>query len=112
MANTFSITISAVDKATATVRRVNDSISRLTSPFQDVGKSFKSLGRELGFEKIGKNLGTIGREASGAARSIGSIIAPMAAVTGLGSVAGIAALAKNWANLSRSIDCGSHSIGI
>ena len=112
MANTFSITISAVDKATATVRRVNDSISRLTRPFQDVGKSFKSLGRELGFEKIGKNLGTIGREASGAARSIGSIIAPMAAVTGLGSVAGIAALAKNWANLSRSIDGSSHSIGI
>ncbi|MCF6763842.1 phage tail tip lysozyme [Pseudomonas fragi] len=112
MANTFSITISAVDKATATVRRVNDSISRLTRPFQDVGKSFKSLGRELGFEKIGKNLGTIGREASGAARSIGSIIAPMAAVTGLGSVAGIAVLAKNWANLSRSIDGSSHSIGI
>ena len=112
MANTFSITISAVDKATATVRRVNDSISRLTRPFQDVGKSFKSLGRELGFEKIGKNLGTIGREASGAARSIGSIIAPMAAVTGLGSVAGIAVLAKNWANLSRSIDSSSNSIGI
>ena len=112
MANTFSITISAVDKATATVRRVNDSISRLTRPFQDVGKSFKSLGRELGFEKIGRNLGTIGREASGAARSIGSIIAPMAAVTGLGSVAGIAVLAKNWATLSRSIDSSSHSIGI
>ncbi|AUB74890.1 hypothetical protein B195_008655 [Pseudomonas sp. Lz4W] len=112
MANTFSITISAVDKATATVRRVNDSISRLTRPFQDVGKSFKSLGRELGFEKIGRNLGTIGREASGAARCIGSIIAPMAAVTGLGSVAGIAVLAKNWATLSRSIDSSSHSIGI
>lgn len=112
MANTFSITISAVDKATATVRRVNDSISRLTRPFQDVGKSFKSLGRELGFEKIGKNLGNIGREASGAARGIGSIVAPMAAITGLGSVAGIATLAKNWANLARSIDSSSSSIGI
>lgn len=112
MANTFSITISAVDKATATVRRVNDSISRLTRPFQDVGKSFKSLGRELGFEKIGRNLGTIGREASGAARSIGSIVAPMAAITGLGSVAGIATLAKSWANLGRSIDSSSQTIGI
>lgn len=112
MANTFSITISAVDKATATVRRVNDSVSRLTRPFQDVGKSFRGLGRELGFERIGKNLGTIGREASGAARGIGTIIAPLAAITGLGSVAGIATLAKNWANLGRSIDSSSHSIGI
>jgi hypothetical protein len=112
VANNFTITISAVDKATATVRKVNDAISRLTRPFEDVGKSFKSLGRELGFEKIGKNLGNIGREASGAARGIGSIVAPMAAITGLGSIAGIAALANNWAHLGRSIDNSAHGIGI
>nr|WP_314638133.1 phage tail tip lysozyme [uncultured Pseudomonas sp.] len=112
MANTFTITIDAVDKATATVRKVNDSINRLTRPFEEVGKSFKGLGRELGFEKIGKNLGNIGREASTAARGIGSIVAPMAAITGIGSVAGIAALASNWANLGRSIDNSAHSIGI
>jgi len=112
VANTFTITIDAVDKATATVRKVNDSISRLTRPFEEVGKSFKGLGRELGFEKIGQNLGNIGREAGSAARGIGSIVAPMAAITGIGSVAGIAALASNWANLGRSIDNSAHSIGI
>jgi len=112
VANAFTITISAVDKATATVRKVNDSVSRLTRPFENVGKSFKSLGRELGFEKIGKNLANIGREAGGAARGIGSIVAPMAAITGLGSVAGIAALANNWAHLGRSIDNSAHNIGI
>ncbi|MCO7569367.1 lytic transglycosylase domain-containing protein [Pseudomonas chlororaphis] len=112
MANAFTITISAVDKATATVRKVNDSISRLTRPFEEVGKSFKSLGRELGFEKIGKNLGNIGREAGSAARSVGMIVAPMAAITGVGSVAGIAALAGNWAKLGRSIDSSARGIGI
>ena len=76
MANTFTITISAVDKASATVRKVNDSVSRMTRPFEEVGKSFKSLGRELGFERIGKNLTNIGREAGGAARSISNIVAP------------------------------------
>lgn len=111
MANTFTITIGAVDRASATVRRVNDSISRLTRPFEDVGKSFKNLSRELGFERIGKNLGNIGREAGIAARGIGSIVAPMAAITGVGSVAGIAALASNWANLGRSIDNSAHGIG-
>jgi hypothetical protein len=112
VANSFTITINAVDKATATVRKVNDAIGRLTRPFEDVGKSFKSLGRELGFEKIGKNLGNIGREAGSAARSIGSIVAPMAAITGLGSVAGVAALANNWAHLGRSIDNSARGIGI
>jgi len=112
MANTFTITISAVDKASATVRKVNDSVSRMTRPFEEVGKSFKSLGRELGFERIGKNLTNIGREAGGAARSIGNIVAPMAAITGIGSVAGVAALAVNWAKLGRSIDNSAHGIGI
>jgi hypothetical protein len=108
----LKITISAVDKATATVRKVNDSISRLTRPFEEIGKSFKGLGSELGFEKIGKNLGNIGREAGSAARSIGNIVAPMAAITGIGSVAGIAALASNWASLGRSIDNSSRGIGV
>lgn len=112
MANTFTITINAVDKASATVRKVNDSVSRMTRPFEEVGKSFKSLGRELGFERIGKNLTNIGREAGGAARSIGNIVAPMAAITGIGSVAGVAALAVNWAKLGRSIDNSAHGIGI
>lgn len=110
--NVFTITISAVDKATATVRKVNDNVDRLTRPFNQVGKSFKSLGRELGFDKIGKNLGNIGREAAGAARGITSIVAPMAAITGVGSVAGIAALATNWAKLGRSIDNSARGIGI
>ncbi|MGY2681676.1 phage tail tip lysozyme [Pseudomonas tolaasii] len=112
MANTFTITINAVDKASATVRKVNDSVSRMTRPFEEVGKSFKSLGRELGFERIGKNLTDIGREAGGAARSIGNIVAPMAAITGIGSVAGVAALAVNWAKLGRSIDSSAHGIGV
>lgn len=112
MANTFTITISAIDKASATVRKVNDSVSRMTRPFEEVGKSFKSLGRELGFERIGKNLTNIGREAGGAARSIGNIVAPMAAITGIGSVAGVAALAVNWAKLGRSIDSSAHGIGV
>ncbi|MBB4863354.1 hypothetical protein HNP46_002201 [Pseudomonas nitritireducens] len=110
--NTFSITISAVDKATATVRKVNDSIDRLTRPFAQVGKSFKGLGRELGFDKIGKNLGYIGREAATAARGVTSMVAPLAAITGVGSVAGIAALANNWAKLGRSIDNSARNIGI
>lgn len=108
----FKITISAVDKASAKVRQINDAVSRLTRPFENVGKSFKSLGRELGFERIGKNLGSIGREATSAARSVGTIVAPMAAITGIGSVAGVAALATHWARLGSAISNSAQGIGI
>lgn len=111
MANNLTIVISATDKATAVVRKVNDAMGRLTRPFDQVGKSFKSLGRELGFEKIGKNLTSIGRQASTAARSVGSIVAPMAALTGVASVAGVIALADGWANLGRSITYAAQNIG-
>ncbi len=112
MATPFTITISAVDKATAVVKKVNDSVSRMVRPFEDVGQSFKSLGHELGFERIGRNLGTIGREANVAARGVASIVAPLGAVTGIGSVAGIVALAASWANLGRAIDSSARGIGI
>lgn len=112
MANTFQITISAVDKATAVVRKVNNSVSQLARPFQEVGKSFKSLGRELGFQRLGKNLGDIGRQSWSAAQSVGSIVAPMAALTGAGTVAGVAALADSWARLGRSTVNTAANIGL
>lgn len=110
--NVFQIVISATDKATDTVRKVNRSLNRLTAPFQEVGKSFKSLGRELGFQKIGKDLNNIGQTAARAARGVGSIVAPMAAVTGVASVAGIVALADGWAKLGRSVTYSAQNIGI
>lgn len=110
--NSFTFTISAVDKATATVRKVNAAIDRLTSPFTRTAQSFKGLGRELGFQKIGRDLKSIGSEAGSAARSIGSVVAPMAAITGLGTIAGVAALADNWAKLGRSIDGSARNIGV
>ncbi|KTT24267.1 hypothetical protein SB14R_10510 [Pseudomonas oryzihabitans] len=110
--NSFTFTISAVDKATATVRKVNAAVDRLTAPFTRTATAFKGLGRELGFQKIGNDLKAIGHEAGSAARSIGAIVAPMAAITGLGTVAGIAALADNWAKLGRNIDNSARNIGV
>lgn len=108
----FNIVISATDKATATVRKVNDALDRVARPFKDVGKSFKGLGRELGFEKIGKNLNTIGASAATAARGIGSIVAPLASITGVASVGGVIALADSWAKVGRSVTYASQSTGV
>jgi hypothetical protein len=112
MANNFQIQISAVDKASAVFRKVNSAVNQLTRPFEQVGQSFKSLGKELGFQRLGKNLSQIGREAKGAASGVASIVAPMAAVTGIGSVAGIIALADGWARLGRSTANTAGTIGV
>jgi soluble lytic murein transglycosylase-like protein len=111
MANSFKITIDAVDNASTVFKKVNGAVNQLSRPFEQVGQSFKSLGRELGFQRLGKNLGNIGREARGAASGVTSIVAPMAAITGIGSVAGIIALADGWARLGRSTSNTAANIG-
>lgn len=110
--NAFVITISAADKATATIRKVNDAMSKITRPFEEVGKSFKSLGREIGIDKIGKNLSKIGATARTAARGVGEIVAPLAGISGIATVAGIIHLADSWGALGRSIVYASQNIGV
>jgi hypothetical protein len=108
----FNIVITAADKASATARKVENALSRVTRPFDEVGKSFKSLGREIGFDKIGKNLGTIRNSAISAARGLGSIVAPLSAITGVASVSGVVALADGWAKVGRSLTYASQSSGV
>lgn len=112
MPQTFQIVISATDKATATVRKVNDAISKITRPFDQAGKSFKSLGRELGFDKISANLSRMGQDARDAARGISSIVAPLAGITSIASIAGVISLADGVGKLSRNITYSAQYIGI
>lgn len=108
----YSVTITAADKATATIRKINDAVAKTTRPFEEVGKQFKSLGREIGINKIGKDLQKIGATARNAARGLGEIATPLAGITSMASVAGIVALAESWANLGRSITYSAQNIGI
>lgn len=62
MANQFQIVISAVDNATATVRKVKNSFATLMAPVTDLGKSISSFGKEVGLDRVGKALtGLVGR---------------------------------------------------
>jgi soluble lytic murein transglycosylase-like protein len=112
MANNFKITISAVDNATASVKKINDSISRMTRPFANVQRSMKSLGTEIGKNPVVKGLVGIERAAQGVAASVARIAAPMAAIIGVGSVAGVAALATGWGRLGFEIGTTSATIGV
>ncbi|PLP96972.1 phage tail tip lysozyme [Cupriavidus pauculus] len=112
MANTFKITIAAVDKATATVRRVNQSMARLTSPVRDLKQSLGGLGRELGLNKVSQSLGSVAKSARGAVSGVTALVPPLGAITGAATIAGIAALANNWGKLGAEIDRTSSILGV
>lgn len=112
MANTFKITIAAVDRATATVRKINQSVSKMTSPVRDLRQSLGSLGREVGLDRVGQSFGKVASSARGAVSAVTSMVPALGAVAGVASVAGIAALANNWGKLGAEISRTSSVLGV
>lgn len=112
MANEFRIVISAVDRATQSVRNINDRISRITRPVQDVRRSIAGLGNELGLGKVAASFGKVANSARAVANNVRAIAAPIAAVVGIGSLAGIAALATEWGRMGMEVSNTSRNLGI
>jgi hypothetical protein len=110
--NTFTITISAVDNATAVVRKINDAISKTLRPVNELARSTKALGRELGLDKLGKSLKQVADAATKVGQQIGRIVAPLAAIIGVGSLTAVAELAKRWGELGTKIGYSAQAIGI
>ncbi len=81
----LSLTIKAVDKATAPLRAINARINKFTAPVRKLGNSFKALSDEMGlprvmkgFAGVGKGVANVGREAF----SLGAKLVGMAGVAG------------------------------
>ncbi|MCA8045474.1 phage tail tip lysozyme [Burkholderia arboris] len=108
----FQITINAVDKATAVAKRVNESIAKIAKPITDVKASVASFNKETGLDQLGKKFESVGKSAQTVARSVASIAPPLAAIVGVGSVAGIAAFATSWGRAAAEIANTSSVIGV
>lgn len=109
MNNVFRITITAVDKATAVVRRVKSAASQIIRPITDMKSVVTSLGKETGLDKVGRSILDI-------ANATGSLASKMSGVFpalggGLG-VAALAALAGRWGDLGAGIDKTARSLDI
>ncbi|WP_175795969.1 transglycosylase SLT domain-containing protein [Burkholderia anthina] len=119
MANNFTITISAVDKATDVARKVNKSLARIADPINKLGKETKALGdhfsvigKMTGITQIGKGFTKLSGAAVNAARSVASVVTPIAALTGAGTVAGIIALATAFGRTATSVKNAAGVLGM
>jgi len=111
-ASTFSVTISAVDKATASIRKIKASIANVTKPATDLKASFSSLGKEAGLDRVAKGVKSIGNAAQSAARHVASMVPALGAVAGIASAAGIAALATEFGRAGAEIKRTSAVLGV
>jgi hypothetical protein len=103
MANNFQITITAIDRATAVVRRINAGMARITQPITNIRRAAGSLTRELGFDKVGVAVGGVVKNVRQLGSQLGSLLGPLAIIAGGGTLAGIAALATEWGRMGSEI---------
>ncbi|WNC90960.1 phage tail tape measure protein [Paraburkholderia sp. FT54] len=108
----FVVTITAVDKATASVQKIKASLASITKPASDLKASFSSFSKEAGLDRVAKSMKSVGTAAADAARQVASVITPLTTIAGLGSIAGIALLANEWGKLGAEVQRTSGVLGV
>jgi hypothetical protein len=103
MANNFQITITAIDRATAVVRRINAGMARITQPITNIRRAAGALAKELGFDKVGAAVGGVVKNVRQLGGQLASLLGPLAIIAGGGTLAGIAALATEWGRMGSEI---------
>ncbi len=120
----FSLTITAVDEASSKIDKINKRLEAAQAQVkkleaerskeegkagsQVLTKGFEGLKRGIagvpeGIGKIQRGFGDLASRARDAFQSVGQIVAPLAAITGAASIAGLANLATGWANTTQQL---------
>lgn len=113
MARKFNFTISADNNpALRAIRSVNRELYKINKPFRDMGSAMRAFSRESGLKNMVNAFKGTADAAADVATKIGSILTPLIAVTGFGSVAGVIEMATHWGGLARQIELTKFQTGI
>jgi len=113
MASTLklSLIVSAVDEATAPVRRINQAINNLTAGPRAVGAALGRLATEAGLATVTRRAGTLGGALRGAWQEAGALGFKLAALAGLGG-GGMVGLLNTTAAFGENIVLAAERLGM
>jgi hypothetical protein len=112
MANNFAIEITAVDRATAVFKKVNEALGKFSRPITNTQKSLAALGKETGLSTLTKRLGATGSAAVKAAEKLGALGGTVGLLAGAGSIGGLASLARQWGDMGLQATNAAYRIGL
>jgi hypothetical protein len=99
----ISITISATDLANAKIAALNKTIANLKTQATGAGKPLNALNNTSGFGQAAQGMKMFGDHTLGAARALERIVPAMGLITAAGSLAGVIAFTKNWADAGNTL---------
>lgn len=106
------IAVQAIDNASLVMRKIRGEMRMLTQPIRDIRKSMHGFAEAAGLKDMANGFGKIARTARSVAGGVTKIVAPMAALVGAGTLAGIAELTNRWGQLGISVLRTSQNIGV
>jgi hypothetical protein len=112
MANKLNIVITAIDNATKTINKVNRQFANAMMPVTRLSRSIGNLAKASGVTKLAQGFVRVGKAAAGVAEQVAKIFAPLAAIVGVGSIAGVIALATEWGKLAMTVTNAAANIGM
>ena len=112
MAAGYSVSITANDRATATINKVNASLAKTLAPINRMSGALAKLGDTSGINRLGSGLANLERQAVRTAEGMARIVPALGAITGAASLAGLARLASQWSDFGDKLGFTSQRIGI
>jgi hypothetical protein len=108
MANNLKVTITATDKATASINKINASMNRMLSPLRGA----QNIGNAIAKNPAVHGLRSMGSAVSTVASGLSKISGGMVGLTGIGTLAGLAEMTAHWTRMNREIQNTSLSLGM
>jgi hypothetical protein len=108
----YAVTFSVVDNATKNIDAINRRMQQLRAPVERMQKSVQRFVDVSGLKKVAEGFEWVGRAASGALRTMLTMIPAMGAITGAASIAGMAKLVSSWADWGKVLRVDADRLGI
>jgi hypothetical protein len=112
VANKFQIIIEANDRATRQLNKVNDQLSRFVRPFKELHRSTQAFAKASGLTSIGNQLERVTRAGGRMVEQLRSAAAPLLAIVGGGTLAGLVAFTNQWGVLGFNVGQTAQNLAV
>ncbi|MFT8634750.1 phage tail tip lysozyme [Novacetimonas hansenii] len=113
MANAgVKVTLTAQDRVSQTIERINARIAHMQAPVRRVQASMNRFASLSGMSRLNNGIFGVARSAEHAFQSLGQIVPVMGTITGATTVAGIFRLANAWSQVGTSLRTTSRTMGM
>jgi len=99
----FTLRMWLDDEATPKLDALNRRIHALYAPAEKFNKSMEKFGQVTGIARVSEGVKGLGDTALEAARSMERMVTPLGLLSSAGSIAGVVALTKHWADAGNEI---------